>query len=130
MGFAEVLLEVEVHSRPHSAECKPTFAFKPDRILLVDYPGFNLRIAQWAKAQGMAVDMYISPQVWAWKRHRVHRIARDIDRLNAILPFEPESYAGLDLEVEYVGHPLLETIEPMENGTKRSAVHGVVGPRP
>ena len=110
MGFAEVLLKLRFIRGLIRRVKADILAFKPDRILLVDYPGFNLRIARWAKAQGIAVDMYISPQVWAWKRRRVFRIAEDIDRLNAILPFEPESYRGLDLEVEYVGHPLVESL--------------------
>ena len=135
MGFAEVIARLGFLRKLIQRVQADILEFQPDRILLVDYPGFNLRIAQWANAQGMAVDMYISPQVWAWKRHRVHRIARDIDRLHVILPFEPESYAGLDLEVEYVGHPLLETIgaEPEWDATQRMewrAQHGVDGDRP
>ncbi len=112
MGFAEVISRLGFIRNLMKRVQADITAFEPDRILLVDYPGFNLRIARWAKAQGIAVDMYISPQVWAWKRHRVHQIARDIDRLHVILPFEPESYRGLNLEVEYVGHPLLETLDP------------------
>lgn len=111
MGFAEVLSRLGFIRRLLKRVKEDIARFQPDRILLVDYPGFNLRIAQWAQSQGMAVDMYISPQVWAWKAHRVHRIARDIDRLHVILPFEPACYEGLDLEVEYVGHPLLESID-------------------
>ena len=111
MGFAEVLSRLGFIWRLLKRVKEDIAKFQPDRILLVDYPGFNLRIAQWAQSQGMAVDMYISPQVWAWKAHRVHRIARDIDRLHVILPFEPACYQGLDLEVEYVGHPLLESID-------------------
>lgn len=110
MGFAEVLLRLGFIRDLMRRVKADILDFRPDRILLVDYPGFNLRIARWAKAQGIPVDMYISPQVWAWKRRRVYRIAEDIDRLNAILPFEPESYRGLDLEVEYVGHPLVESM--------------------
>ena len=109
MGFAEVFSKIRFIRSLFRRIQSDILDFAPDRILLVDYPGFNLRMAKWAKKKGIPVDMYISPQVWAWKKHRVHRIARDIDRLNVILPFEPDSYQGLDLEVEYVGHPLAES---------------------
>ena len=108
MGFLEVFAKLGFLWSLFRRVKADILAFKPDRILLVDYPGFNLRLAKWARKQGIPVDMYISPQVWAWKKHRVHQIARDIDRLSVILPFEPESYKGLDIEVEYVGHPLVE----------------------
>jgi lipid-A-disaccharide synthase len=81
---------------------------RPDVLILIDFPDFNLRLARQAKQAGVPVLYYVSPQVWAWRRGRVHKIARVVDRLAAIFPFEPEFYGGLDIEVEYVGNPLLD----------------------
>jgi len=108
MGFAEVLSRLGFIRKLFARVQADILAFRPDRILIVDYPGFNLKMAKWARGQEIPVDMYIGPQVWAWKRKRVHAMARDLDRLSVILPFEPASYAGLDLDVDYVGHPLLD----------------------
>jgi lipid-A-disaccharide synthase len=83
----------------------------PDRpavLILIDFPDFNLRLANEAKKAGVPVLYYVSPQVWAWRRGRVHKIARVVDRLAAIFPFEAEFYRGLDIDVEYVGNPLLD----------------------
>jgi len=80
----------------------------PDALVLIDFPEFNLRLAKVAKAAGVPVLYYVSPQVWAWRRGRVKQIAAVVDRLAAIFPFEPELYQGLAIKVEYVGHPLLD----------------------
>jgi lipid-A-disaccharide synthase len=81
---------------------------RPDALVLIDFPEFNLRLAKAAKQAGVPVLYYVSPQVWAWRRGRVKKIAAVVDRLAAIFPFEPELYRGLDIQVEYVGHPLLD----------------------
>lgn len=81
---------------------------RPDALVLIDFPEFNLRLAKVAKRAGVPVLYYVSPQVWAWRRGRVKKIAAVVDRLAAIFPFEPELYRGLDIQVEYVGHPLLD----------------------
>jgi len=81
---------------------------RPDVLILIDFPDFNLRLARQAKKAGVPVLYYVSPQVWAWRRGRVHKIARVVDRLAAIFPFEPKFYEGLDIDVEYVGNPLLD----------------------
>lgn len=83
---------------------------RPDLLILIDFPDFNLRLARQAKLVGIPVLYYVSPQVWAWRRGRVKKIARVVDRLAAILPFEPEFYRGQDIEVEYVGNPLLDEV--------------------
>lgn len=83
---------------------------RPDLLILIDFPDFNLRLAAVAKRLGIPVLYYVSPQVWAWRRGRVKRIAKVVDRLAAILPFEPALYAGLDIEVEYVGNPLTDQV--------------------
>lgn len=83
---------------------------RPDLLILIDFPDFNLRLAAVAKKLGIPVLYYVSPQVWAWRRGRVKSIAKVVDRLAAILPFEPPLYAGLDIDVEYVGNPLTDQV--------------------
>lgn len=87
---------------------------RPDVLVLIDFPEFNLRLAAKAKAAGVPVLYYVSPQVWAWRRGRVKTIAQRVDRLAAIFPFEPQLYEGLDIEVEYVGHPLVADLKLTE----------------
>ncbi len=112
MGFAEVISNLRTILR-NLAFCKQDILqYKPDVLVLVDYPGFNLRIAAWAKEHGFKVMYYISPQVWAWKESRVNMMRKCIDKLLVILPFEKEYYRKKwNWEVEYVGHPLVEEIE-------------------
>jgi lipid-A-disaccharide synthase len=83
---------------------------KPDAVLLVDYPGFNLRVARRAKELGLRVVYYISPQVWAWRKGRVRHIAKYVDRMIVLFPFEEEFYRTHDVPVTYVGHPLIEQL--------------------
>jgi lipid-A-disaccharide synthase len=85
--------------------------WKPDALILVDYPGFNLRIAEWAHRNGYNVFYYISPQVWAWKESRVKKIKRDVDTMLVILPFEKDFYRKWNYDVEFVGHPLLDAVK-------------------
>ncbi|HKL26598.1 MAG TPA: lipid-A-disaccharide synthase [Desulfuromonadales bacterium] len=88
---------------------------RPDALVLIDFPEFNLRLARQAQKAGVPVLYYVSPQVWAWRRGRVKKIARIVDRLAAIFPFEPDLYRGLDIQVEYVGHPLLDEFSGTPN---------------
>ncbi len=81
---------------------------KPDALVLIDFPDFNLRLAHQAKKAGVPVLYYISPKVWAWRKDRVKKIAKNVDSLAVIFPFEPSLYNGLDILVKYVGHPLLD----------------------
>lgn len=111
MGFVEVLMNLKTILTNIKFCKKDISAYKPDAIVLIDYPGFNLRIAEWAKAQNIKVYYYISPQVWAWKQNRVHKIKRFVDEMFVILPFEKDFYEKFDFDVEYVGHPLLDAIE-------------------
>jgi lipid-A-disaccharide synthase len=111
MGFIEVIANLRTILR-NIKVCKVDIEeFQPDAIILIDYPGFNLRIAEWAKAKGIKVIYYISPQVWAWKQSRVHKIKRCVDQMYVILPFEKEFYATFNYPVEYLGHPLLDAID-------------------
>lgn len=111
MGFVEVLMNLKTILTNIKFCKQDILKFKPDAIVLIDYPGFNLRIAEWAKAQNIKVYYYISPQVWAWKQSRVHKIKRFVDEMFVILPFEKDFYKKFDFDVEYVGHPLLDAIE-------------------
>ncbi len=110
MGFAEVVMNIRTISQNLSFCKKDILTFKPDAIVLVDYPGFNLRIAKFAKQNGFLVYYYISPQIWAWKKSRVHQIKKNIDKVFCILPFEADFYAKYKYTADYVGHPLLDEI--------------------
>lgn len=111
MGFAEVVMNLKTILGNLAFCKKDILAFKPDVLILIDYPGFNLRIADWAKKNNIKVFYYVSPQIWAWKQNRVHQIKKNVDKLYAILPFEKDFYKKFDYEVEYMGHPLLDAIE-------------------
>lgn len=111
MGFIEVVKNLGTIFR-NLRFCKQDIQqFEPDAIILIDYPGFNLRIAQWAKQRGIKVIYYISPQIWAWKESRVNIIKKAVDKMLVILPFEKEFYAKWNVGVDYVGHPLIEVVE-------------------
>ena len=121
MGFVEVLMNLRIILR-NLAYCKQDILeYRPDALILVDYPGFNLRISEWAKQQGFKVIFYISPQVWAWKENRVKKMKQTIDQMLVILPFEKEYYRDKwNWEVEYVGHPLVEVIDRHREKTSNS----------
>ena len=110
MGFLEVVLNLRTILK-NIAFCKEDIKkYKPDTIILIDYPGFNLKIAKFAKKLGVEVIYYISPQVWAWKASRVHDIKKYVDKMIVILPFEQGFYKKYDYKTHYVGHPLLDAI--------------------
>ncbi len=117
MGFVEVVMNLRTIFK-NLAFCKQDISdYKPDAIILVDYPGFNLRIAKWAKEQGIKVIYYISPQVWAWKANRVKMMKQCIDKMLVILPFEKDYFKDKwNWEVEYVGHPLVNVIDEAMQG--------------
>lgn len=109
MGVVEVIARFAVIRRAFRTLVKELQGERrPDLVILIDYPGFNLRLAKEAKAAGVPVLYFISPKVWAWRRGRIHTIAQRVDKLAVIFPFEPEIYQGLGLDVEYVGNPLLD----------------------
>lgn len=112
MGFVEVIRHLPEILRNFKNCKKEILAFKPDALILVDYPGFNLRMATWAHAQGLKVYYYISPQLWAWHTSRVHKIKRAVRRMFVILPFEQAFYQKFGMEVVYIGHPLAQEIHP------------------
>jgi lipid-A-disaccharide synthase len=111
MGFLEVLMNLRTITK-NLAFCKRDVTqFNPDCLIFIDYPGFNLRIAKWAKTHGINTQYYISPQIWAWKENRINRIKRDIDKMYVILPFEKDFYEKKHgFKVNFVGHPLIDAI--------------------
>ena len=111
MGFLEVVMNLRTILNNLKFCKKDIEDFNPDAIILIDYPGFNMRIAEWAHQKGIKVLYYISPQVWAWKKNRVFKIKNTVDQMYVILPFEKAFYAQYDVDVEFVGHPLLDEIE-------------------
>ena len=111
MGFVDVLKNIRTIRRNFKKVKEAILAFKPDLLLLVDYPGFNLRMAEWAFNHGIRVDYYISPTVWAWKEGRVETIKKFTHKLFVILPFEEAFYKKHDHKVYFVGHPLLDAVE-------------------
>lgn len=119
MGFLEVVLHIRTIFKNLTFCKKDIESYAPDALILIDYPGFNLRIAEWAAKKGIKVFYYISPQIWAWKENRVHQIKRDIDKMFVVLPFEKEFYKKYGMEVTFVGHPLLDVISTRQkNETK------------
>ena len=115
MGFTEVIRNLPTILKNIKFCKEDILSYKPDAIIFIDYPGFNLRIAEWARKTGFKTIYYISPQVWAWKESRVRGIRANIDKMLVILPFEKDFFHRWDYETEYVGHPLVEVIEQFKN---------------
>lgn len=111
MGLVEVLRRYSFFRRVFDEMVATAEKQRPDAVLLVDYPGFNLRFAAEMKRRGIKVIYYICPQVWAWHRSRIPKMARMVDRLLAIFPFEPKVFAGTGLKVDFVGHPLVDVAQ-------------------
>ncbi|WP_347924349.1 lipid-A-disaccharide synthase [Pontimicrobium sp. SW4] len=111
MGFIEVIMNLRTITK-NLKFCKQDIeTYNPDAIIFIDYPGFNLRIAKWAKVKGFKTHYYISPQIWAWKENRINAIKRDVDKMYVILPFEKSFYEDKhNYPVEFVGHPLIDAI--------------------
>jgi lipid-A-disaccharide synthase len=112
MGFIEVVFNLKTILNNINFCKKDIENFNPDAIIFIDYPGFNMRIAKWAKEKGIQTHYYISPQIWAWKESRIKAIKRDFDKLYVILPFEKDFYEKKHhFPVEFVGHPLIDAIQ-------------------
>ncbi|MBN2867549.1 MAG: lipid-A-disaccharide synthase [Flavobacteriaceae bacterium] len=111
MGFVEVVMNLRTIAKNLSFCKKDIENYNPDAIIFIDYPGFNLRIAKWAKIKGFKTHYYISPQIWAWKEGRIKDIKRDVDQMYVILPFEKDFYEKKhNFPVHFVGHPLIDAI--------------------
>lgn len=123
MGFAEVIKNLPAILRNFKTCKEDIESYNPDVLICIDYPGFNLRMASWAKQKGIKVIYYISPQVWAWKEKRVRIMKKCIDKMLVILPFEKEYYQNKwNWDVEYVGHPLAEVVDRFKNNYNASSI--------
>ena len=112
MGFIPVLLNLGTILDNMKACQEEIRQYRPDVVILIDYPGFNLKIAKYVKKQlGLPVYYYISPKIWAWKEYRIKNIKRDVDELFSILPFEVEFFAGHQYPVHYVGNPCVDAVD-------------------
>lgn len=120
MGFVEVLLHLRIILRNMSFCKKDILKFAPDALVLIDYPGFNIKIAKFAHKHNIKVYYYISPQVWAWKKRRVHTLKKVVDKMLVILPFEKDFYNEYNVDAQYVGHPLLDSISKTKQTSKLS----------
>jgi len=118
MGFTEVVMNLRTILKNISFCKQDILEFKPDVIVLIDYPGFNLRIAEFAKKNNIKVVYYISPQIWAWKESRIKKIKKNVDEMLVILPFEKEFYAKHKMDVHFVGHPLIDAIQNFKKNSK------------
>ena len=120
MGFVEVAVNLR-KVLDNIAQCKKDIVeYQPDALILVDYPGFNLRIADFVHEKGFKVLYYISPQVWAWKRRRVKKIKKSVDKMIVIFPFEEAFYKEYGVDVTYVGNPLLDELS--KSGTPNRSI--------
>ena len=123
MGFLEVLLNIITVVKNYFFCRKDILKYNPDAIIYIDFPGFNLPIAGWAKKNNFVNHFYISPQIWAWKEKRIKKIKKFIDKMYVILPFEKDYYEKRGVEVDYVGHPLLDEITKSDsNNLKKDKV--------
>lgn len=111
MGFVEVVLNLSSIFKNIKTAKQDIQSFKPDVVILIDFPGFNLKIADFAYKNGFKVFYYISPKVWAWNQKRVLKIKKIVDRMFCILPFEVQFYKSWGMQVDYVGNPILDAIE-------------------
>lgn len=119
MGLLEVLKNIRSIFKNIDHCKKDILEFQPDMVILIDYPGFNLRIAEFAKKNHIKVHYYISPKIWAWKENRIHKIKRDVDHMHVIFPFEIDFYENKhNFPVNYVGNPLLDAIDDREQITE------------
>lgn len=118
VGFVEVLKHYREFKRIFDETIEHVERIRPDAVILVDYPGFNLRLAKQLKKRGHRIIYYISPQVWAWKKERVHLIRQVVDKMLVLFKFEQDFYAKEGVAVDFVGHPLVDTVFPTVEKTK------------
>lgn len=122
VGFFNVLRHLRMFRRIYDDLLAEIDRQRPDAVLLVDYPGFNLRMARHCKELGLRVVYYISPQLWAWRRGRVKQVAKYVDRMIVIFPFEETFYREHGIEAKYVGHPLIEEIGDIARPSRAAGV--------
>ncbi len=117
MGFLEVLVHLKTIKQKIKFCKEDILSFRPDALILIDYAGFNLRIAKFASQHNIPIHYYISPKIWAWNQKRAYKIKKFVDYMYVILPFEKEFYRNFDFEVDYVGNPLLDAIRAYKPNT-------------
>jgi len=110
MGIIEVVMNLRTILKNMKTCKQDILGWQPDVLILIDFPGFNLKIAEFAKTHGLMVCYYISPKVWAWNQKRVYKIKKAVDHLFCILPFEVDFFNRFDMKVDYVGNPLLDAV--------------------
>jgi lipid-A-disaccharide synthase len=125
MGFLEARERLGAVIRAYRAMRRLLRTDPPDLLILIDFAEFNMALAGVARRQGVPVLYYISPQVWAWRRRRIRKIARRVDRLAVVFPFEEPLYAGTGVRAEFVGHPLLDRVRPTRSRAETLARHGL-----
>jgi lipid-A-disaccharide synthase len=125
MGFTEVILNLRTIFKNLKACKEDIINWKPDVLILIDFPGFNMKIAEFAKSQGIKVFYYISPKVWAWNQKRVLKIKKVVDKMFCILPFEVDFYNQWGMTVDYVGNPLLDEISAFTPDANFSAANAL-----
>ena len=118
MGLFPVLFNLHKIKRNFTLAENKLLEYKPDVLILVDYPGFNLRMAEFAKANGIKVFYYISPKIWAWKTKRVYKIKKFVDEIFTIFPFETDFYKKYDVRVNYVGNPTIDELSVRSNNAQ------------
>ena len=119
MGFVEVLMHLRIILSNLRFCKKDILKFAPDAIILIDYPGFNIKVAKFAHKHNIKVYYYISPQVWAWKKRRVYTLKKVVDKMLVILPFEKSFYDEYDVDASYVGHPLLDEMLKLKSVNRK-----------
>ncbi|QKG57207.1 lipid-A-disaccharide synthase [Hymenobacter sp. BRD128] len=125
MGFWETATSL-LKFRGYLKECQADIlGYRPDVLILVDYGGFNLRMAAWAKVQGIRVFYYISPKIWAWNQSRVEKIKTLVDKMFVILPFESEFYQRFDYKVDYIGNPTADEVAAFRPDPSFLTQHGI-----
>jgi lipid-A-disaccharide synthase len=122
MGILDVLMNIKTIKRNMEFCKKDLLKFHPDVLILIDYPGFNLRIADFAKQNNIKVYYYISPKLWAWKEYRVKKVKAFVDEMFTIFPFETEFYAKHNFKVRYVGNPLMDSLEIYQDSAQKKEV--------
>ena len=134
MGFVDVISHLPAVLSNLRRAKEAIARLKPDRVVLVDYPGFNLKLADYAHSLGIPVDYYIAPKLWAWKEYRIKQIKKNVDRVYSILPFEEEWFGERGLKVEYVGNPSVEEVRAalagMEPADEFRRLHSIESPLP
>ena len=126
MGFIPVLLNLRTILNNMKACQEEIRQYRPDVVILIDYPGFNLKIAKYVKTQlGLPVYYYISPKIWAWKQYRIKDFRRYVDRMFCILPFEVEFFRNLDYPVDYVGNPSVDSVAAIGRSRRLDLIHSV-----